>query len=265
MARMHPSGCPTAKGGAPIAAAERLLFERLAAELDAGWSVVHDCALRAAGESGTVDFLLIHAGFGVALLGLAEPDGAADPEAAVAAMRTMLGEIGFTRRFHGEPPVVARTLRGDEPGKLVDLLFAGARASAIGDPTWPEWLVHRLTESRDAIVGLVATPSAVDPGPRLRGPSREEAWRVSAAGVREAAGMHAPAAARDDAGRATGAQVPSAPIGAVSQAPPQRATLWPGMGFAAVVVAAVLVGMAMLSHGNGPARSVATDSAPPPQ
>src|SRR5579871_4900857 len=83
---------------------------------------------------------------------------------------------------------------------------------------------------------------AADTAPRLRAPAAEEAWRVSAVASR-------PADDEAVAGRST--ELPSQPIGAVSQAPSERRTLSAGMGVAAVIVTAVLVGMALLSHGNG--------------
>ena len=52
MATMFPESCPVAKDGAPVAAAERLLFERLSHELDDAWSVIHDCEKARRSPSG---------------------------------------------------------------------------------------------------------------------------------------------------------------------------------------------------------------------
>src|SRR5690242_17004666 len=123
MARMFPEAFPPDRTAAPtVAAAERRAYERLARELDAEWSVVYDCELRAGGERGTVDFVLIHRHRGIALLGIGGEDAAA-PDRAVAAMRAMLREIGFTARFVGDLPIVAATLLSDAPGAIADRLF----------------------------------------------------------------------------------------------------------------------------------------------
>lgn len=252
MARMLPELCPDSKGGAPLEAAERRLFERLSRELGPGWSVIHDCEVHAYGEAGTIEFVLVHAGFGLALLGIAEPGEEADPELAVTAMRAMLAEIGFGRRFRGEIAIVAKTLRPDAPGELsniVEGLFAGCKTGTIADPTWPEWLIERLVSKtgQPSAPGLAAPRrerhAPATPAPRLRAPAREEAWRVSEAGGR--AGEPAKAE------KVVKMRVAPDPR-LVSQAARARASIWPAMGFAVVVVALVLTGMAVLSHGNGP-------------
>jgi hypothetical protein len=96
---------------------------------------------------------------------------------------------------------------------------------------------------------LRPSPGA-ESAPRLRAPALEEAWRVSAAASRPVGGGDPVAASPHVAGRST--EQPSRPIAAVSQAPSERRTLSAGMGVAAVIVTVVLVGMALLSHGNGP-------------
>jgi hypothetical protein len=256
MARMLPEMCPSAKAGAPLVTAERVLFERLSRELGSGWTVIHDCAVHARGDAGTIEFVLVHGGFGLALLGIAEPGEEADPELAVGAMRTMLAEIGFTRRFRGDLAIVAQTLRADETddlGDIVDGLFARRAVSTVTDPTWPEWLIGHLAPAAEAKPAVAAPRPRPDttPAPQLRAPTREEAWRVAS-----------PASA----GRATTARVVADPPAiaktptmqvapdprVVSQAARQRSSSLPAMGFAVIVVTLVLTGMALMSHGNGP-------------
>ena len=238
MARMFPS--PKSQQKRPGAAAlERRLSDRLERELGPDWTVLRDCELDDGGEGATADYVLIHRAFGIAAIALGRPGEGGRPERTAAAMRARLEEIGFARRFPGGIAVVEGSLAGDEPGDLVERLFAGQQRCAIADPTWPEWLVHRLIPAPAAGVEPAAAPV------RLRAPSREEAWRVSAAPPRgEAAAAAAP----------TGVAAPDRPIAAVSQSPRTKRTWWIDMGLAFVVVSVVLVGMALLSHGNGPAR-----------
>ncbi|HZS82266.1 MAG TPA: hypothetical protein VFA50_05315 [Stellaceae bacterium] len=225
-----------------MAAAERRLFERLAHELDGAWMVIHDCEIRAHGEVGTVEFLLIHRDFGVALLGIAEPDEEADAGLAAAAMRTMLDDLGFSRRFPGRLAVVATTLRPQDKENLrtvIERAFAASPAGGIADPTWADWLFQRLAPS--AAAPAAAEPQAVPKpeAPRLRAPSRDDAWRVVEA---------ARAKATEEAIPKVGAT--AEPILA-SEAAAARPTSWVGMGLAIIVVSIVLLGMALLSHGNG--------------
>ena len=237
MARMFPASFPAHKG-APVAAAERLLFARLERALDAGWTVIHDCEVSAHGETGTIDFVLIHRGFGVALLGLAEPDDA-DPEHAVSAMRAMLDANGFSRRFPGRLAVAALTLPPDDkrdPRAAVEAAFAALPPSAIADPTWADWLIERLKPQAGA---KAASETAAAPGLRLRPPDPDEAWRVAEA-----------ARARGIAQVGAAVEVTAEPILA-SAAAGARPTSWVGMALAVVVVSVVLIGMALLSHGNG--------------
>jgi hypothetical protein len=237
-----------AKGGGPIATRETRLYERLERELGPDWSVIQDCAIRAGGESQSVDFVLIHHAFGIAAVGAA-PGRTGEPADAAAALRAMLTEIGFTQRFPGGIAVVAGRLTGAEPGNLAEQLFAGEPRCTISDPTWPEWLIHRLVPA-PAERRMRSVPPLPAGAARLRAPSPEEAWRVAAAALRPPSGGEAPIAA--DA--PTGVAAPDRPIASVSQSPRTKRTWWIDMGLAFVVVGLVLVGMALLSHGNGPAR-----------
>ena len=117
MARIFPAVCPAIKDGAPVAMAERQLFDRLARDLDAGWQVVHDCELRTRGDVVSIAFVLLHRDYGIALLGIAEPGEVEDPDLAIAAMRAELEEIGFTRRYRGHMALIARSIN---PGAVSD-------------------------------------------------------------------------------------------------------------------------------------------------
>jgi hypothetical protein len=239
MARMFPRSCPDGKDGSPLAVAERQMFERLAETLGPEWAVIHDCEIGARGDSGAVEFVLVHRSHGIALLGLAEPGEDADPEPVAEAMAAMLDEIGFLARFGGRPAIVAKSVpAADLPGiaGIVEALFAGRPEPALGDPTWPDWLVRHLVPAVAAPPPQPRRPSPADTGElHLRPPQPEEAWRVAGGAVRE------PAAALP----AIAERIP------VSQPARPGPTLWTGMGLAVVVVALVLAGMALLSHGNG--------------
>jgi hypothetical protein len=250
MARIFPAVCPVTKGGAPVAAAERQLFDRLARDLDAGWQIIHDCEVLAGSELISIAFVLLHRDYGIALLGIAEPGDVDDPDIAIAAMRATLEEIGFTRRYRGHIALVARTILPAAVSDLPALLsawFAAAPPSAIGDPTWLDWLLPRLVASD------VATPGERPMGAAtaelgLRAPTQDESWRISAGDQPSAR-----AAQRDDEPGTAMPRVRVAPERIpVSRVAQIRSPLWAGMALAVLVVSVVLVGMAVLSHGNGP-------------
>jgi hypothetical protein len=291
MARMFPAVCPTMKDGVAIAPAERQLFARLARELDAKWQVVHDCRVVAGVESGALDFVLIHRDYGIALLGVAVPGGSGDPEIAVAAMRAKLARIGFAERYRGHLAIVARSVM---PGAVSDLAaflalrFAAAPASAIADPTWTDWLLQRLVAERGAehaapedaaaerLGPARAAAAPVEAAPRaggrgLRAPTPEDSWRARAADKPAAAAPQMRGAGRSappagvPGGVPGGVKVAAERI-AVSRVAETRSPLWTGMALAVVVVSVVLVGIAVLSHGNGGHDAIVTQSAstPPP-
>jgi hypothetical protein len=254
---------PVCTEDSSLAAVERRLHASLARRLDDSWQVVHGATVRAGGESGQVEFVLLHRARGVALVGLRGAADEADPEAAVAAMQAMLRDLAFGRRFPGHLPVVALALMPFEADRAVDLIdraFAESRAPVgIPDPGWVDWLAARLSDTRDtdtaasgsdsaAAAAPSAAPSRPASVPSLRAPSRDDAWRIT---------PDAPAAAIAD---------PLARLAAEDGAPPdlrrpaQRSFLLPGMALAACIVAGVLAGMAVMSHGNGPAKQ-----SPPPR
>jgi hypothetical protein len=260
MARMFPAICPATNGGVAIPSAERLLFARLARELDAGWQVIHDCAVR----GGALDFVLLHRDYGIALLTVAAPGAVADPELAVAAFRAALEDIGFAQRYRGHIAIVARSLAPDAVSDLAAFLaarFAAAPLLEIADPTWPDWLLQRLVPAR-----LNAQPAAA-PTRGLRAPTPDDSWRSFAADKPKIA----LSAGRDDDGSSDGGPLSAPPrvrVSAeripVSRDVQTRSPLWTGMMLSVVVVAAVMVGIAVLSYGNGPRDAARTQSAASP-
>jgi hypothetical protein len=276
MARMFPAICPATQDGVTVAPDERQLFSRLARELDAGWQVIHRCAMRADGDSRTLDFILLHRDYGIALLGVATPGEIDDPVLAVAAMSAMLEEIGFARRYPGRLAIVARRVVPAAVSDFAAFLavrFAAVPASATADPTWPDWLSQRLAPedlaSRRRDRDGPRAPTAAEIG--LRAPTPEESWRASAADKpRNAttAGRGEPRVVTVPAGApgvAPGVAIVVERI-PMSRVAETRSPLWAGMALAVLVVAVVLVGIAVLSHGNSPLELMATRSAaPPPQ
>ncbi len=251
MARIVPDRFqPVCGEDSPLATVERRVHALLARRLDDSWQIAHGATIRAGGESGRVEFVLLHRQRGVALVGLIENGDEADPEAAVAAMRAMLRDLGFERRFPGHLPVVALALTPSETDRAVDLIdraFAESAAAPAGvsDPGWVDWLAARLGDAPDAeadgTVASVAAPSQ-PAAPSLRAPSREDAWRI----VPDAG--PAAVAAGDPPVRLVIDDGPPLDL----KRPAERSFLLPGMALAACVVAGVLAGMAVMSHGNGP-------------
>jgi hypothetical protein len=269
MARIIPAICPTMKDGVTVTPAERQLFARLARELDAGWQIIHHCAVRAAGESRAIDFVLLHRDYGLALLEVARPGPGEDTARAVAAMRTMLEEIGFARRYPGHLAIVARRIAPDAVSDLAAFLavrFAAVPVSAVADPTWPDWLMQRLApEHRPAERPAPETARrAAAAAPGLRAPTVDDSWRAFAGDKPRAVAStkreEPRAAPGQPAVRVDPERIP------VSRVAETRSPLWTGMVLSVFVVTVVLVGIAALSHGNGSHEIMATQSAArPPQ
>ncbi len=258
MARMFPAICPATMEGGAVGPAERQLFTRLTRELDAGWQIIHRSALFADGDSRSPDFVLLHRDYGVALLSVATPGETDDPAVAMAAMGARLEVVGFARRYPGHLAIVARRV---VPGAVSDLAaflavrFAAVAVSAIADPTWPDWLLQRLAPGRrteDARTEDARAAVAAELG--LRAPTPDDSWRAWAGDKPRGAPDIAPPPPA----------MPGAPIAAeripVSRDVTTRSPLWTGMLLSVVVVAIVLVGIAVLSHGNGPHDLVARQS-----
>jgi hypothetical protein len=232
---MHP---PRLEGTATVDAA---VFDRLAGDFDDDWEIFADPTIRARGEEGRVDFVLVNPRLGVALVGLFD-DGEAEAssEEAAAAMREMLREAGFEDRFVGRLPIVALTLRPDRAGELRRRVAEGfARQAPLSIPgaAWAEFVAERLDPGR-AVPPLTARIEGVPPRGELhlRPPSRDDAWRVSPGARPAAAAPPAPVALAFDGGR-----VAPSVDGA-------RSYLWPALGLALCVVVGILVGMAVMQH-----------------
>jgi hypothetical protein len=267
MARMFPAICPTTKDGVMLAPAERQLFARLARELDAGWQIIHHCAVIAAGNHCPLDFILLHRDYGIALLGVARPGESDDPALAVAAMRTMLEEIGFARRYPGNLAVIARRIVPVAVSDLAAFLavrFATVPVSAIADPTWLDWLMQRLApEHRVPEREGAASPAAAARG--LRAPAADDSWHAWAGNKPRGA---APGNLGEPRAGASLAEIPVVRVAAeriaVSRVAETRSPLWTGMVLSVFVVTVVLVGIAVLSHGNGSSDMMARQSAVSP-
>jgi hypothetical protein len=271
MARMTPAICPTMKDGVTVTPAERQLFARLARELDAGWQIIHHCAVSLAGDSRAFDFVLLHRDYGIAVLDIARPGDNEDPARAVATMRALLEEIGFARRYPGHLAIVARRVAPDAISDLAAFLavrFAAVPVSAVADPTWPDWLMQRLAPEHRA-PGRPASETSrrvAAAAPGLRAPTADDSW-LAFAGEKPRVASPAKRDEKRAAAPPAQASVQIAPERIpVSRVAETRSPLWTGMVLSVFVVAVVLVGIATLSQGNVSHDMVATQSAArPPQ
>jgi hypothetical protein len=203
-----------------------------------GWRCVRQAIIRAHGEEGFVDLAALNPARGVALIALLDADEEASPDEARAAFHAMLAHEEFAKRFPGELPVVALTQRrasADQLAAAVDRAFAGMERPSVSED-WVEWLAERLTP---------ATASAEPPRLLLVAPPREE----TAPGRVPEMPLSAPP--RDEA---PPAEAESA-IVEHGEAPPRsvpRRRGWldwgASFGFAAGVVLALLIGLALMSH-----------------
>jgi hypothetical protein len=253
MARMHP---PRLDGSA--ATAEAVVHERLARDFDDDWEIFADPMIRARGEEGRVEFVLVNPRLGVALVGLVEDEAEASPEEAAAAMREMLREAGFEDRFIGRLPIVALVARPEKAGELrrrVAEGFARQKPLSIPGSTWAEFVIDRLRPTGAALpLGPRADALPRGDGVRLRPPSRDDAWRVYAeAGTGGAAAVErAPMPLALDDGRLA------------ASADERRSYLWPAVGLALCTVIGILVGMAVMQHTHGAERGTQQEAASRP-
>lgn len=203
-----------------------------------GWRCVRQAIIRAHGEEGFVDLAALNPARGVALVALLDADEEASPDEARAAFHAMLAHDEFAKRFPGELPVVALTQRrasADQLAAAVDHAFAGMERPSVAEG-WVEWLAERLTP---------ATACAEPPRPLLVAPPREETT------PERAPELPLSAPTRDEA-------LPAEARSAImehGEAPPcsvPRRRGWldwgASLGFAAGVVLALLVGLALVSH-----------------
>lgn len=202
-----------------------------------GWRCLPRALIRANGEEGYVDLAALHPARGVALVALLEPDEEASPEAARTALRAMLEQQEFEKRFPGELPVVAlvhRRAAAERLAAAVEDAFAGLTRPGVAEG-WIDWLAERMLPAAAAAAAppALVVPPREEPAPErpaevlLLAPPREEVLPAS-----EAAAIAPPA-----------------------EAPPQSAPARAGvldwgasLGFAAGIVLALLVGMVLLSH-----------------
>lgn len=263
MTRMFPEHGSTQGGTAPAAEV---------ASPGGGWSILPGAVIAERIGAGAVAAIAVHREFGLALLEHGDAVGKKDAALAVAAMRVLLDEVGFTQRYPGRLPVLALSLRGEEGGELgrrLEDAFAAARAAVPADPTWADWLIDRLAPGGGSAADQPAPPAArarpLPREPERLYTDRADAWRVGeAASGRSGSRAAAPLSVRPaEASRAPAAGLLTAEPPATSEAASARPTSWLGMVLALVVVCVVLVGMALLSHGNGaPAGASRAASAP---
>lgn len=208
-----------------------------------GWRCFKRAEFRVEGEIGFVDLAALHVHRGVALVAMLEPNEDASPEEAQAAFRAMLQEAEFDKRFPGELPVVALTIRLAEADQLaasVERAFASLTPPSLAED-WVDWLAERLSPPP-------AEPEL--PQPRLVAPPRED---VAPAALPEAPVL---APLRDEAPPVDAVVAP--PVLVPAEAPPSSAAAgghgwleWgTSLGFVVGIVLALLFGLLMLSHGG---------------
>lgn len=205
-----------------------------------GWRCVPKARIRAQGEEGYVDLAALHPARGVALLALIEADEEASPEEARAALRAMLAEEEFERRFPGDLPVVALVQRRADAEQLaaeVERAFAALPRPSVAED-WVDWLAERLS------------PAAANesPRPRLMAPARDEAAPERVA--------EAPLLAPPPDEEPPAAEAITAPAEAPPQSEPARPRSWldwgTTFGLAVGMVLALLVALALFAHAGRP-------------
>lgn len=227
--------------GMAAVAAERLA-EGLARELDRSWRLYRDRMVRAGGEEGRIDLVLVNPRVGVALLGIVEDAEEATPEDAVAAFRTMLAEHGFAARFPGHLPVVALVVAPSDRSDLrtrIEAAFSVLPRIGITEDAWVG-RIAALIEAPDREPAASRSAAAPTAPIRLRPPSREEAWQVGA--VPEARSL----------GPALTVEIPPERRDASMIAAGRFTSVWASMGLALAILAGVLLAMAALSRGGLP-------------
>lgn len=207
------------------------LIERLRDGLGDDWVVLDGPHVEG---FGPVDAIVLHERQGVAVVTAFRPGGDAPAEAA-AEFRHMLDSHGIRRALGGFLPIVGLAI---DPERARDP--AGALRSAfLAEPpigVRTGW-THRIAALFEAMPPVQTQHGAA--APLQLHADREDAWRVS----RESIGAAAPVGV---------AMTPEEHVVPAETVREGGALLWTGMAVAIVVLGAVLVGMAMLSYGNGP-------------
>jgi hypothetical protein len=187
---------------APAKSADRRSYGALRRRLDANWWILRNRRFAASGEECTIDFVLLHRDYGIALVSL-EPEEYAVPDLAIRIARAALAERGFAARFEGTLPIVFLTT-GPQPGAELAARIAralgGEAALDIADPSWVEWVADVLagddlaaggaTENRFAWAANKATAPFREK-PLLRLPLVRVAAGVIAGGILFLAGCGA--------------------------------------------------------------------------
>ena len=131
---------PVNSAAAPVPS----LLERT---LGPDWRCLPDAVIRAGGEAGPVDLVALHPRLGVVLVALLAAGEEASPEEAVAALRSMLRELGCAERFPGQLNVAATILEPDRRARLAESIraAAGDGPEAPAAEGWVDWLAEHLT------------------------------------------------------------------------------------------------------------------------
>lgn len=125
-------------------------------QLGPDWRCFADGIIRAYGEEGRVDLVALHPVHGVALIGFLDEGEEASPEEAHQALRTMLRDEGFEKRFSGELSVIALALpRSERPQLSATMEHAFAKLSrSTVPPDWVDWLAERVAPAGPRLVIL---------------------------------------------------------------------------------------------------------------
>jgi hypothetical protein len=155
-----------------VAAAEdALIFDALRTGPDDAWWVFYDRIVQAGGETGRIDFVLLHAQRGVLCLAVAGADLEIDAASAESAVATMLREAGFPGLFGELPTIAALAVAPDRADGLAARIEAALPVRSDGgpsdadwpdDPDWVEWVADRLAVASDLAPDPPPPPETTD-------------------------------------------------------------------------------------------------------
>ena len=143
MALMFPSSFP--RSDSPGASGEAAVYDALRRVLGRRWRVFYDCTIRAGGEEGRIDFILLHPERGILLLAVAPAEVEIDALAAESAVATMLREQGFLDRFVRLPRIAAVAVppdRCDDLAERIDAALPLMAAATSGRRGWADWVAQ---------------------------------------------------------------------------------------------------------------------------